>query len=126
MIMPLVVLAIASLLGGFLGLPGKLGVIQSFLEPVFAPANQVLGIEEHGLLAIDYVLMAVSLIVAMLGIALAWLFYMRRMDLPVRVGGEAAAALQGGLQQVLHRRVLRRDLRRAGRRWLALGVAALR
>ena len=39
MIVPLIVLAVASLLGGFLGLPGKLGVIQRFLEPVFAPAN---------------------------------------------------------------------------------------
>jgi len=87
MIVPLVVLAVASLLGGFLGLPGKLGVIQSFLEPVFAPANHILGIEEHGLKAIDYALMVVSLLVAMLGIAFAWLIYVRRpKDLPLFFG----------------------------------------
>ncbi len=86
MIVPLVVLAVASLLGGFLGLPGKLGVLQGFLEPVFAPANHILEIEEHGLKAVDYVLMVVSLIVAMCGIALAWFMYLRRTDLPVKVG----------------------------------------
>ena len=49
MLGPLVLLAIASTLGGFLGLPGSFGVIQKFLEPVFAPANHLLGIEETGL-----------------------------------------------------------------------------
>lgn len=92
MIVPLIVLAIASLLGGFLGLPGKLGAIQSFLEPVFAPANHILGIEEHGLKAIDYVLMVVSLIVAMLGIVLAWYMYVRRKDLPIRIGARLQPA----------------------------------
>ena len=72
MLVPLIVLAVASLGGGFLGLPGRLGAIQRFLEPVFAPANEILGIHEHALSATDYVLMVVSLIVAMLGIALAW------------------------------------------------------
>jgi NADH-quinone oxidoreductase subunit L len=86
MIVPLAVLAVASLLGGFLGLPGRLGVIQHFLEPVFAPANHILGLEEHGLAAADYVLMVVSLVVAMCGIALAWVMYVKRVDLPLIVG----------------------------------------
>ena len=86
MVVPLIVLAVGSLLVGFLGLPGKLGVIQGFLEPVFAPANHILGIEEHGLRFIDYALMVVSVIVAMLGIVLAWLMYVRRTDLPALVG----------------------------------------
>jgi len=81
MLVPLIVLAVASLLGGFLGLPGKLGVLQRFLEPVFAPANAVLGLEEHALGAVDYVLLVVSLVVAMLGIVLAWVMYVRRPQL---------------------------------------------
>jgi NADH-quinone oxidoreductase subunit L len=85
MIVPLVVLAIGSLLAGFLGLPGKLGVLQGFLEPVFAPANHILGIEEHGLKFIDYALMVASVIVAALGIVLAWFMYVRRTDLPALV-----------------------------------------
>jgi NADH-quinone oxidoreductase subunit L len=88
MIVPLAVLAIGSLLAGFLGMPGKLGVIQRFLEPVFAPANHVLGLEEHGLKTIDYVLMAVSLVVAMLGIVLAWVMYIRRTDIPGILGAK--------------------------------------
>jgi NADH-quinone oxidoreductase subunit L len=79
MVVPLVVLAVGSLLAGFLGLPGKLGVIQNFLEPVFAPANHILGIEEHGL-------KAVSVVVAMLGIVLAWFMYVRRTDVPALLG----------------------------------------
>ncbi|MBN1630628.1 MAG: NADH-quinone oxidoreductase subunit L [Thermoleophilia bacterium] len=86
MIVPLIVLAVGSLLAGFLGLPGKLGVIQSFLEPVFAPANHILGIHEHSLAAIDYGLMVASVIVAALGIVLAWFMYVRRTDLPALVG----------------------------------------
>jgi NADH-quinone oxidoreductase subunit L len=78
---------VASLLGGFLGLPGKLGAIQSFLEPVFAPANAILGIEEHSLTALDYTLMVISLLVAMAGIALAWFVYVRRAaTLPALLG----------------------------------------
>ena len=86
MIVPLIILAAGSLLVGFLGLPGKLGVIQSFLEPVFAPANHILGIHEHSLAAVDYVLMVVSVVVAGLGIVLAWFMYVRRTDLPALLG----------------------------------------
>jgi len=88
MIVPLVVLAIGALLAGFLGMPGKLGAIQSFLDPVFAPADHILGIHEHTLAAIDYVLMVVSVLVAMLGIVLAWFMYVRRTDLPALVGSK--------------------------------------
>jgi NADH-quinone oxidoreductase subunit L len=88
MLVPLIVLAVGSLLAGFLGLPGRLGVLQHFLEPVFAPANHILGVEEHGLAAIDYVLMVVSVLVAMAGIVLAWFMYVRRTDLPALAGAK--------------------------------------
>jgi len=88
MVVPLVVLAAGSLLAGFLGLPGKWGLIQSFLEPVFAPANHVLGIEEHNPGAVDWVLMAVSVLMAAGGIVLAWVMYVRRTDLPGLLGAK--------------------------------------
>jgi NADH-quinone oxidoreductase subunit L len=88
MLIPLVVLAIGSLLAGFLGLPGRFGLLQSFLEPVFGTANQTLGLTEHAPGAVDYVLMGVSLVVAMLGIVLAWVMYVRRTDLPGLVGAK--------------------------------------
>jgi NADH-quinone oxidoreductase subunit L len=99
MVVPLVVLATGSLLAGFLGMPGRLGVIQSFLEPVFGPANHILGLEEHGPGAVDFALMAVSLLVAMLGIGLAWLMYVRHTDLP----GVAAAKLRPLYQAVYNK-----------------------
>ncbi|MBN1320786.1 MAG: NADH-quinone oxidoreductase subunit L [Thermoleophilia bacterium] len=86
MIVPLIVLAAGSLLVGFLGLPGRFGALQRFLEPVFSPANNILGFVEHGLSVIDYVLMVASVIVAGLGIVLAWFMYVRRTDLPALVG----------------------------------------
>ncbi len=92
MLVPLVVLALGALLAGFLGMPGRLGVIQGFLEPVFGPADAVLGLAEHGLGAVDYVLMAVSLVVAMCGIALAWVMYIWRTDLPGLAGAKLRLA----------------------------------
>jgi NADH-quinone oxidoreductase subunit L len=87
MTVPLILLAICSTLGGFLGLPGGLGQIQRFLEPVFAQANEILGISEATVQPMDFVLMAISLAVALLGIALAWYVYVRRAaDLPATLG----------------------------------------
>ena len=80
MIVPLIVLAIAATLGGFLGLPGTYGVLQRFLAPVFAPANAILGITEHGLSVLDVVLMVISLGVALVGIGLAWFIYVWGRD----------------------------------------------
>lgn len=83
---PLILLAVASTLGGFLGLPGSYGVLQRFLLPVFEPADAILGLEEHGVGALDIGLMLISLVVALLGMGLAWLMYLRRPELPVLAG----------------------------------------
>jgi NADH-quinone oxidoreductase subunit L len=89
MTVPLILLAICSTLGGFLGLPGGLGQIQRFLEPVFAQANEILGISEATVQPMDFVLMAISLAVALLGIVLAWYVYVRRAaDLPATLGAK--------------------------------------
>ncbi len=126
MIVPLFVLALGALLAGFLGLPGRLGVIQTFLEPVFEPANQVLGaaraprgcggLRAHGGVAAGGH-----------GRHRPGLGDVRVAHRPARRGGgQGAAALQGGLQQVLRGRVLRRHRRARGRGRLALGVAPVR
>lgn len=92
MTVPLILLAVASTLGGFLGLPGSWGAIQKFLEPVFVQANEILGIEEGAITATDVYLMLVSLAVALLGMGLAWYIYVRRAaDLPATLGARFGA-----------------------------------
>ncbi len=88
MTIPLQVLAVLSALGGFLGIPYILGfwfsdhpsLIENWLEPIFADAHRIIVSnsgrpESHGLHAIEYVLMLVSVGIAVLGIRLANKYY---------------------------------------------------
>src|SRR5262249_53970021 len=68
--MPLVVLALLSLLGGFLGFPPEHGRLHRLLEPVFAAAEHLRGGPHHFGFG-DVVLMLVSLAVAIAGWRLA-------------------------------------------------------
>ena len=93
MTVPLIILAVASTLGGFLGLPGSFNVLARFLEPVFAQANEILGITEGSFQTLDLVLMLISLAVAIMGMTLAWYIYVRRAaDLPATLGARFGAA----------------------------------
>jgi NADH-quinone oxidoreductase subunit L len=80
MLLPLVVLAILSVVGGWIGIPVALfgsNHIERFLDPVFAkPAVEaVASTSGHG---IELVLAAVSVLVAALGFYVAYLFYYKR------------------------------------------------
>jgi NADH-quinone oxidoreductase subunit L len=89
---PLVVLAIpAALIGLVLGLPPESGHIDHFLEPVFEAVRG----EAHGFGLIDGGLMALSAGIGIAGILLAWLFYVKRTDLPAKAGARA-----GGLYKL--------------------------
>jgi len=96
MTIPLIVLAVPSaLIGLALGLPPENGHIEHFLEPVF---EEVRG-ELHGFHALDASLMALSALVGIGGILLAWQFYVRKPELPARVG----ARFQGVYQVLLNK-----------------------
>jgi NADH-quinone oxidoreductase subunit L len=90
MTVPLIVLAALSVVGGFIGIPYALGAplslgnwIEHWLEPVFAPALGVLGRSgAHEIHAIEYALMALSLFIALAGIALAWAWYAKPSSAP--------------------------------------------
>jgi NADH-quinone oxidoreductase subunit L len=99
MTVPLIVLALLSVVGGFLGIPHALGHplhvgnwIEHWLAPVFAAAHKQLGRPEVAEIhAIEYVLMLASLVIAVLGILLATSLYRQASKSPA----ELAARFKG-------------------------------
>jgi NADH-quinone oxidoreductase subunit L len=122
MAIALVVLAVGAVLAGYVGVPGVLGgsnQIERFLEPSFTvetagaaaeaghaegaagdgekPAeSEVPGAAAHGEAALEGRLMLTSTVVALTGIGLAWLFFLKRRDL-----SDAAARRFRGLHRLL-------------------------
>jgi len=85
MTLPLMILALLSVVGGWVGLPPVLGTHLlggtegGFLGPVFADLHHVPGAGHGGHLshATEWALMGVSTLVALAGFAAAWLRYLR-------------------------------------------------
>jgi len=99
MLGPLVVLAILSVVGGWVGIGDR---FEHFLAPVFqsgvvAAANETAG-ETSGS-GTETTLMLISVSAALLGFLLAWFLYMRRPQLPARI----AASLGGLYGLVAHK-----------------------
>jgi NADH-quinone oxidoreductase subunit L len=82
MAIALVVLAIGSVLAGFIGIPHALGghnQIDAFLAPSFRAVGALEPVAEaHGNTATELGLMGLSTIVALVGIGLATVFFLRR------------------------------------------------
>jgi NADH-quinone oxidoreductase subunit L len=81
MIVPLVVLAIGSVVSGYIGFPAWLGGsnrFEHFLEPVFEPLPIPLGPEAQYSHAAEFGMAAVSVAIAGLGVALAYFKYCKR------------------------------------------------
>jgi len=86
MLFALVVLAILSIFGGYVGVPKILGrhnLFESFLEPVFT-RYPVLGPLAEGVhpLSLEWTLLLASVAIALLGIFLAWVLYLKRAQIP--------------------------------------------
>jgi len=107
MTVPLMILAVLSLVGGYVGIPTVLGgenLIEEFLAPVFghavshsaaiasgggasfslisqAWASAAAGAHETSL---EMTLMAASVLIALIGITLAYIFYLKNQELPRR------------------------------------------
>jgi NADH-quinone oxidoreductase subunit L len=94
MTIPLMVLALLSLVGGFLGVPASLGggnAIEHWLDPIFERANDRLAAGGHGSAVLEYGLMILSVAVALAGIFLARAWYLKGRKTPDRLA-EAAPA----------------------------------
>jgi NADH-quinone oxidoreductase subunit L len=93
MTVPLVILAVLSVIGGWIGWPGSLGGsarFEKFLEPVLSARSTFVGvvvIEEHSY-AKEYILMLASLSIAGAGIWLAYQFYRTKKIAPELVAGK--------------------------------------
>jgi NADH-quinone oxidoreductase subunit L len=98
--LPLMILAVLSIVGGYIGIPAILGGanhIHHFLEPVFGGSLENYGIATgHYSHALEYGMMGISIGIAVVGIALAYIMYLKKPELP----GKFVASFQG-----LHRAV---------------------
>jgi len=85
MLAPLVVLAILSVIGGFVGYGNH---FEHFLAPVFGSTEAAAEGASHGT---EYALMLVSVVVALLGAALAWTLYVSKPQLPEKIAASLGA-----------------------------------
>jgi len=103
MLVPLMTLAVLSIIGGWVGIPGSLGGgnhFDKFLGPVFRstvpalnpehtqageampPARETEGAEPQTGILTELMFTGISVFAGVLGLFLAWLFYHRRPELP--------------------------------------------
>jgi NADH-quinone oxidoreductase subunit L len=92
MTLPLILLAVLSIIGGWIGWPKALGGsdrFTDFLDPVIYHAVEVPGAGEgaegH---AVEYLLMAASVLIALLGIWLAIRWFLKRPEVPERLAAK--------------------------------------
>jgi NADH-quinone oxidoreductase subunit L len=86
MTIPLIVLAVLSIVGGFIGVPESLGGhhwLEHFLEPVFKNSAALLH-NTPSAQQTDWVLMAVSVAGALIALAYAYSRYIKNAHVPVR------------------------------------------
>ena len=119
MVVPLVILAVLSVIGGYVGVPGSLGgndQFDKFLGPVFhgsAPANaqnavvgekgapeqETEGSEPKSGASTELMFTGISVFAALLGFGLAWLLYYKSPELPERM----AASFSGVYRTLVHK-----------------------
>jgi NADH-quinone oxidoreductase subunit L len=98
MLVPLMILAVLSVVGGWIGIGGR---FEKFLEPVIARAAEVpVEAARPGVAASpEAALMVASVAIALAGIGLAWFLYLKRTELP----GKIAKSLGGFYRLVYHK-----------------------
>jgi NADH-quinone oxidoreductase subunit L len=90
MTVPLIVLAVLSIAAGWVGIPKALGgglAIKRFLGPVFERTERIMALPEPGVHVIDYLLIAASIAIAASGIYLAYVWYLKKPDVPGALAG---------------------------------------
>ena len=98
MTVPLMILAVLSTIGGFVGIPHLFNAIESYLHPVFA-TGAAAAVEAHGAVGAELGLMVLSVVIAGLGIYLAAQIYLKNPQIADRL-----AASFRPLYQLLRRK----------------------
>ncbi|MCK6610021.1 MAG: NADH-quinone oxidoreductase subunit L [Bacteroidia bacterium] len=83
--LPLMVLAVLSVIGGFIGLPAVFSdthTFRSFLNPVFEQGHTLVAEHAHPSHATEWMLMGIATIAAFVSIGFAWTMYMKNKTLP--------------------------------------------
>ncbi len=95
MTIPLMILAVLSVIGGWIGLPPVMGtnLFAKFLAPVFEGLHHIEGFGHHGHLShsAEWILMGVSTVMALAGFILAWRMFIKPAELGSRLSGERGA-----------------------------------
>jgi len=89
MTLPLVVLAVLSVAGGFMGVPEALHGshwLNGFLAPVFAPSASLAHHAEHLSHSTEYMLMGVVTVLTLVMIAIAYVQYVSKNQVPAAEG----------------------------------------
>ena len=84
MTVPLIILAVLSVIGGLVGIPHSLGgsnAIEQWLEPVFEQANLHLIRGHYDSLTAEYTLMVLSVVIGIAGIYFARKIYLQKPEL---------------------------------------------
>jgi len=82
MTVPLTILAILSTVGGLIGVPHLFNRFEHFLDPVFTRYGKIEFFEQaHHSVGLELTFMAISGLIALLGIGFAYLFYVSRPTL---------------------------------------------
>jgi NADH-quinone oxidoreductase subunit L len=82
---PLILLAFLSLFGGLLGLPAVVRLdhlLEGWLHPVFTAFQTGAGEAAHLSIGLEWGLLSASSVIALLGIGLAYWFYLAKRDIP--------------------------------------------
>lgn len=94
MTLPLMVLAVLSVVGGYANIPAVLGggeYLAKYLAPVLAPTTEYIaahGHKAHLSHETEYALMGASVVIALIGIILAYVTYVAKKAVPAEDGAE--------------------------------------
>ena len=99
MTVPLQVLAVLSVIGGWINLPliRNGHRLRAWLEPSRGAGHEGIAHVENS--SVEVTLMVVSVLVALAGTALAWLFYVKSPGLPKRVAAALGGLYRGALNK---------------------------